>query len=121
MGFTSKKYLWFHTLQPFFGDYNLPGNIEKLESLKSARFISEEKKVYFMPQYIQEMVKGKRKSCIYCCSGVEVKKYLCSMSVYDLQNLVIFSSRLNWAIDILDDTLPGSDNDLDVLIYVKRP
>lgn len=121
MGFTSKKYFWFHTRQPFFGEYNIPENIEKLDNLKSASFVYDEEKVYFMPQYYQGEVKGKRKSCIYWCSGPEVTRYLSSIDLKDLQNLVIFNSRFTWAIDMFDETRHGADHDMDVLIYVKRP
>lgn len=119
--FTAKKYFWFDTLRPMFGAYHSKENIESFHIIKGERFIAEEKNVYFMPQYLQDEVKGKRKSYIYCSSGSEILEYLSSMGVQDLQNLTIFSSSFSWAIDLFDDTVIHPKDEMDVLVYVKRP
>ena len=119
--FTEKKYFWFHTWRPLTGSYHNVQNIEKLKTLKSENFIAEEKNVYFMPQYIQERIPKKRRTYILQCTGSQVAHYLSAMTLEDLQNITIFSSTFDWAIDLFEDTLPGHDDDMDVLVYVKRP
>ncbi|WP_268797170.1 hypothetical protein [Pseudomonas huanghezhanensis] len=121
MGFTSKKYFWFKTARPLFGDYHAICELISLDALKREGFLSGEKKVYFMPQYTQGVSRGKRKSNVYCSTGIDVVGYLSSMNINDLQNITIFSSRFTWAVDLYEDTLPRTENDMDILIYIKRP
>jgi hypothetical protein len=121
MSFSSKKYFWFKTGRPLLGGYHFAGNLIDLDDLKCEGFLSSEERVYFMPRYTQEKFIGKRKSYVYCSSGSDVAKYLSLMGVEDLQNITIFSSRFTWVVDLYEDTLPGSDNDMDILIYIKKP
>lgn len=74
-----------------------------------------------MPQYAQQKIEKNRKTLIYECSGPDVTKYLSLMTLEDLQNITIFSSTFDWAIDMFEDTMPGHKDDMDILIYVKRP
>jgi hypothetical protein len=103
------------------GSYHTTDHIEKLDTLKRERFIIDEPHVYFMPQYTQEAVPKNRRSYIHQCTGQEAADYLVSMTLADLQNITIFSSTFQWAIDLFEDTLPGHKDDMDILIYVKRP
>jgi hypothetical protein len=119
--FTTKKYFWFKTLRPMFGEYHDKKCIESFHTLKGESFIADEKRVYFMPQCLQEQLVRKRKSYIYCCSGSEAAEYLSLMGVNDLQSLTIFSSSFSWAIDLFDDTVINPRDEMDVLVYVKRP
>ncbi|MDE1193601.1 MAG: hypothetical protein PW896_00015 [Pseudomonas sp.] len=96
-------------------------NIEKLAKLKEESFLIEENNVYFMPQYTQESVKKNRRTYIHQCTGRDVAHYLSVMTLEDLQNITIFSSTFDWAIDLFEDTLPDHEDDMDVLVYVKRP
>ncbi len=121
MSFSGKKYFWFRTGRPLLGDYHFADSFITLEDLKRESFLSCEERVYFMPRYIQGEVKAKRKSHVYCSSGRDVVGYLSVMNVDDLQNITIFNSRFTWAVDLYEDTLPGSDRDMDILIYIKRP
>lgn len=43
------------------------------------------------------------------------------MTLEDLQNITIFSSAFSWAIDLFEDILPGHKDNMDILVYVKRP
>jgi hypothetical protein len=119
--FTVKKYYWFHTWRPLSGSYHNEKHIEKLELLKNESFICDEKHVYFMPQYTEQKITKKRKTYIHQCTGLEVLRYLSCMGLEDLQNITIFSSTFDWAIDLFEDTLPGYKDDMDILVYVKRP
>lgn len=119
--FTTKKYFWFHTSRPLSGSYHTNDHIEKLETLRREQFIIQERHVYFMPQYTEVNVPKKRKSYIHQCTGQEAAHYLASMTLEDLQNITIFSSTFAWAIDLFEDTLLGHKDDMDVLVYVKRP
>ncbi|MDH0746745.1 hypothetical protein N5D61_10345 [Pseudomonas sp. GD03842] len=119
--FTEKKYFWFNTWRPLSGSYHEDSYIESFEAVKKESFIAEEKNVYFMPQYTQDKTTKKRKSYIYQCSGLDVAHYLSVMTLGDLQNITIFGSRFDWAVDLYEDTLPGHKDDMDVLVYVKRP
>lgn len=119
--FTEKKYFWFHTWRPMSGSYHKENNIEKLEWLWRERFIIDEPNVYFLPQYTEEKISKKRKSYIFQCTGREAARYLASMTIYDLQNITIFSSKFDWAIDLFEDTAFDHKNDMDVVVYVKRP
>lgn len=121
MRFSQKKYYWFNTLRPMFGAYHNERNIEPFHNLKDETFISDEKKIYFMPQYYQSKNLAKRNSYIYCCNGAELKEYFSSMKISDLQNITIFNSSFTWALDLFDETLPHPKNEMDILIYVKRP
>jgi len=119
--FTTKKYYWFHTWRPLSGSYHNDKHIENFEVLRSESFIHEEKHVYFMPQYTQARIAKKRKTYIYHCTGRDAAHYLSSMTLEDLQNITIFSSTFDWAIDLFEDTLPEHKDDMDILVYVKRP
>jgi hypothetical protein len=119
--FTAKKYYWFHTRRPLSGSFHNVQNIEKLAKLKEESFLIEENNVYFMPQYTQESVKKNRRTYIHQCTGRDVAHYLSVMTLEDLQNITIFSSTFDWAIDLFEDTLPDHEDDMDVLVYVKRP
>jgi hypothetical protein len=119
--FTEKEYFWFNTLRPLYGNYHNIINTERLQNILKAQFISNEEKIYFMPQYYQEEHKTKRKSYVYCCTGEEVKQYLTKMHTKDLQNITLTSSTFNWAVDIFEDLVASPANDMDVLIYVHRP
>lgn len=119
--FTQKKYFWFHTSRPTFGSYHTQKNIEKLETVRSESFVKNEKNVYFLPQYTQEKIDKNRKTYMFICTGYEAAQYLSSMTLEDLQNITIFSSTFTWAIDIFEDTLPDCRDDMDVVVYVKRP
>ncbi|WP_296259474.1 MULTISPECIES: hypothetical protein [unclassified Pseudomonas] len=118
---TKKNFFWFNTLRPMFGSYHTENNLETLSNLRNAAFLSDEPKVYFMPQYIQEKFKKVTKSYIYCSSGTEVQEYLSEITAKDLQNITIFNNYFTWAVDIFEDTLPHSKNEMDVVIYVKKP
>lgn len=119
--FTEKKYFWFNTWRLLSGSYHNDNHVEKLEGLWFEEFILEEPKVYFIPQYTEGKISKKRKRYIFQCTGQEAAHYLSSMILEDLQNITIFSSAFSWAIDLFEDTLPGHKDDMDILVYVKRP
>lgn len=118
---TEKKYYFFNTLRPLFGEYHNEKNLCTLESLRSDYFFSDSDKVFFMPQYRQEKEEAKKTSYVFCCFGREIKAYLDSMTADDLQNITIFDSKFTWAIDLFEDLAPSSTSELDVMIYVKKP
>jgi hypothetical protein len=118
--FTTKKYFWFKTLRSMLGEYHDKKCVESFHTLKGESFIADEKRSISCHS-LQEQLVRKRKSYIYCCSGGEAAEYLSLMGVNDLQNLTIFSSSFSWAIDLFDDTVIDPRDEMDVLVYVKRP
>lgn len=118
---TEKKYYFFNTLRPLFGEYHNIKNLCSIESLRKDYFFSDSDKIFFMPQYRQEKEKTKRISYVFCCLGQEIKEYLDSITKDDLQNITIFDSKFTWAIDLFEELAPDSTSEMDVVIYVKSP
>lgn len=120
-GFTDKKYFWFNASRPLFGFYHKVENMVRFAWLLNGGFLEGKKQVFFMPQYIQGGREKKRKSIVYCCSGVEFVEYLRQITYGELQNITVFDSSLGWAIDIFEDLVFNNIDDKDVVVYFSSP
>jgi hypothetical protein len=118
---TEKKYYFFKTLRPLFGEYHSEKNLTTIESLRSEYFFPTQKKLFFMPQYWQEKEKTKATSYVFYCLGREIKEYLDSMTADDVQNITIFDNKFTWAIDLFEGLATSYTSKLDVMIYIKKP